>query len=107
MNAITAFAKAHLALIGAVGAWLSAALKDGHISTNEWYGLAIAVVTGLTVYAVPNRPGRRLRRNDAGVVATGVVALVAIILLVSLLLGFAVNHFFLFLLLLLILVFLV
>jgi hypothetical protein len=55
VNIITGYAKAHIATISAVGAWLTAALADGQITGQEWYGLLIALVGGSTVAAVKNR----------------------------------------------------
>lgn len=55
MNALTAYLKAHVAVIGAVGTWLVVAFRDGSVSGNEWYGLLVAVATGLGVYAAPNK----------------------------------------------------
>lgn len=62
VNAIKKYAKAHTALVGAVGTWLSVALKDGHIDNTEWYGLVVAAATALGVYAVPNKKRKTAKK---------------------------------------------
>lgn len=90
MNAITNYLKAHVALVGAVGTWLVAALKDGQVSGQEWYGLALAVATGLGVAAVPNRKKRHAAK-DAGA-AEPLVLLAVVVLIFALIGGFALSH---------------
>lgn len=49
------YAKAHAALVGAVGTWAAVALKDGHVTSSEWEALGYAIATGLGVALVPNK----------------------------------------------------
>ena len=48
------YAKSIAAAAGAL-AVLGYALEDGHVTTQEWVRVAIAVVTAFGVYAVPNK----------------------------------------------------
>jgi membrane protein implicated in regulation of membrane protease activity len=54
------YAKFFVALLGAVGAGLAAAiplLSDGTMSTQEVLMVVLAAVTAIGVYAVPNKRG--------------------------------------------------
>lgn len=62
IESIARYAKAHVATIFAVGAWATAALKDGHVSGQEWYGLLVAVCGGGAVAAVKNKPKGRAKK---------------------------------------------
>jgi hypothetical protein len=42
------------ALLAAASTWVTAALADGQVSTNEWYALALAVAGVFGVYRVKN-----------------------------------------------------
>jgi hypothetical protein len=55
MNNIKEYAKF---VVGVIGAGLTAALQFAAPDTNEfkWLTIAIAVVTAITVYFVPNTP---------------------------------------------------
>lgn len=59
VKAFIKYAKAHTAFVGAVGTWLSVALRDGRITGTEWYGLIVAIATAAGVAAVPNRKKRQ------------------------------------------------
>lgn len=49
------FAKAIVATIGAVVAVVSSAIEDSNLTGSEWGDIAIAFVTALTVYFIPNK----------------------------------------------------
>jgi hypothetical protein len=55
VKTIQKYAKAHTALVGAVGTWAAVALQDGRVSTNEWVALGYAIATALGVALVPNK----------------------------------------------------
>lgn len=50
------YAKAILAVVGAGVVALQAALEDDVLLANEWTTIAIAVITAVGVYLIPNRP---------------------------------------------------
>lgn len=94
---MTRYAKTITAIVGAVAAWAATYFPDDP-SVQKWVGLAVALATAVSVFAVPNTPpkGRPRRRDvsETGATPVGIVLFVAI-LAVALLLGFAVNHFWL------------
>lgn len=47
------YIKTIVALLGTVGTWGITA-SDGGISSQEWFGLVVALATALGVYALPN-----------------------------------------------------
>jgi len=51
-----AYAKAILAVLGAGVVALQAALEDDVVLANEWTTVAIAVITAVGVYLIPNKP---------------------------------------------------
>jgi hypothetical protein len=69
---VSSYAKAVVAAIPAVIAVLkvlSDALGDGVVSTQEWIGLAISLLTPVVVYATPNRPYVNVTGTDGTSVA--------------------------------------
>lgn len=50
------YIKAMLAALGAVGTWGITAGADEGYTDVEFYGLLLAMVTALSVYAFPNKP---------------------------------------------------
>lgn len=55
MNLLTS-AKAAVALGLAALTALGTAIADGHITGDEWVGIALAVLTAAGVWLVPNAP---------------------------------------------------
>ncbi|HEX2316150.1 MAG TPA: hypothetical protein VHJ17_20580 [Thermomonospora sp.] len=49
------YAKSLVAVVVAVGYAVQAAITDESVTASEWIGIALAVLTALGVYAVPNR----------------------------------------------------
>lgn len=49
-------AKALIAFLGALGTWGITAAEDSTYTQAEMWGLCAVVVTGLAVYAYPNKP---------------------------------------------------
>lgn len=47
------YVKTITALLGTVGTWGITA-SDGGISSQEWFGLVVALATAVGVYALPN-----------------------------------------------------
>jgi hypothetical protein len=84
------YAKFYVAVVGAVAAW-AATYFPNDPTVQKWVGLAVAVATALSVYAVPNQPPKgKARRPDmseqghADVLTLAVVALVVVLILVLL-----------------------
>lgn len=48
------FAKAVVALLGAVGTWGVTAYEDNAVNGAEWFGLLLGLSTALGVYVVKN-----------------------------------------------------
>ena len=55
VNSVKKYAKAHTALVGAVGTWAAVAFQDGKVTSNEWEALGYAIATALGVALVPNK----------------------------------------------------
>lgn len=53
---IGAYAKTVVAVLLAGVTALHAAISDHNITEPEWVGIAIAVITAVGVYAIPNKP---------------------------------------------------
>lgn len=51
---ISAYAKTVVATVIAVAYAVQAAITDGSITSSEWVGIALAGLTALGVWAVPN-----------------------------------------------------
>jgi hypothetical protein len=49
------YAKALAAILGAVGTWGTTAAADGQITSQEYFGLLLAISTALVVYVLPNK----------------------------------------------------
>ena len=59
------YAKALIALLGAVATWGLTAAEDDRYTQVELWGAVLAVATALGVYAWPNQPPRgQHRRSD-------------------------------------------
>ena len=52
------YSKTIVAVIGALATWTTTSLADGVVSTQEWIGLVLAVLTALGVYQVVNKQGK-------------------------------------------------
>ncbi len=50
------YAKSILAVIGAGVLALQAALEDDVVLANEWTTIAIALITAIGVFLIPNKP---------------------------------------------------
>ena len=50
------FRKAVVAVVGAVATAVATALTDDTITSGEWALVAVAVLTALGVYGIPNSP---------------------------------------------------
>lgn len=55
MSSISRYLKAVVAIVGAVATWATAYFP-GDAEVAKWVGLALALVTAISVYAVPNTP---------------------------------------------------
>lgn len=55
MNALSRYAKFIVAIVGAVGTW-AATYYPNDPDVAKWVGLALALATCISVYAVPNQP---------------------------------------------------
>jgi hypothetical protein len=54
---MTKYAKAIIAIIGATLTAVSVALEDDRILGEEWVAIAVALVTAVGVFWVPNKTG--------------------------------------------------
>lgn len=52
---VPAYAKTVVAVLGAIAVSVGAAITDGVVTPAEWVAVALAVLTALGVYAVPNQ----------------------------------------------------
>jgi hypothetical protein len=55
MKNISKYNKFYVAIVGATLTWITVALADDKVTTQEWVGLAVAVATALGVYQIPNQ----------------------------------------------------
>ncbi|REF00284.1 hypothetical protein [Thermomonospora umbrina] len=53
------YAKTIIATVLAAAYAVQAAITDETVTTTEWVGIVLAVLTALGVYVVPNRPTAR------------------------------------------------
>lgn len=51
---VSRYAKAVVAIIGAVIIAVNVALEDGIFTNDEWFAVAVAAVTAVGVYLFPN-----------------------------------------------------
>lgn len=58
MSKLQRYAKAIAALVGAVATWLAAWLPNDGVA--RWLGGVVALLTTLSVYAIPNKPAQVL-----------------------------------------------
>lgn len=54
---VSTFAKAVVAIVGAIIVSIQAALEDGIFTGDEWFTIVVAAVTAVGVYLVPNKGG--------------------------------------------------
>lgn len=55
MNSISRYLKAVVAIVGSVATWATSYYPNDP-NVAKWVGLALALVTAFSVYAVPNTP---------------------------------------------------
>ena len=92
---MTRYSKALTAIVGAVSTWAATYYPDDP-DVQKWLGLALALVTVLGVFSVPNTPpaGQPADPNisERGAADVGLAIVVgALVLAVALVLAFGVN----------------
>ena len=74
-----AYGKLVLAVLGAAVFTLYGFLDDGHLSTDEWIKIAIAVVLAINVYVVPVTPEWPWMKTAVACVLAALQVLVVVI----------------------------